>query len=585
MTPPLPTRQAPGGGTRRRWWAGTAAGLALALALTPKHAASQAVSAIDDEALTLPGGVVRLTAAEADTRYDSRYGSGGLQPLGAYLSLDSLGPSQLPILAPLQTSLRSLTSDPSLGVNLGGTQVTSSVRVSVTPLGLDIGLTRRLTLHAIIPIVRTHDEVLLQPNVHTPGNVGLNPALALGAARAIDTALYGDFTHAVATLQSDLNACTANPGSASYCSSLLAQRSTVTALIAQGSSFAAGLSEVYGGDGRSPFPIVPIGNSSALAAIDQRMQGFAARFAHFDSLTGAPGTIPSQGPVGAPPLGLADAQTLLTTNVIGLGYDSLQSVDRIGIGDIEFGATALLLDSFHGNDSARVHPRGFNYRFALTGLFRLGTGSPDSPDEIDGIGVGTGTGANAVEVHATSDILIGRHFWASLVLRGTQPLTDQISARIPLGLGDEFAPLFTQQMVTRTLGRMVQFEIDPRYTITEYIGLVAQYRYLDKAADRYSGTFSFDSAATGFGPVALNANILGAGTATTEQRWGLGITFSTVAAAVRHASRLPFDITYFHYQTLTGSAGAFGSLPRVGYDEVQARIYVRFLGHGGAFKR
>jgi hypothetical protein len=555
---------------------------AACLASGVHTAGAQAVSDIDDEALTLPGGVVRLSAAESDTRYDSRYGSGGLQSLGSYLTLDSLGPSQLPILAPLQSSLRSLTGDASMGVSLGGTEVTSSVRVSVTPIGLDVGLTRRITLHAIVPIVRTHNEILFQPNVNGTGNVGLNPALALGPALRADTVLYGDFARSAAGLQSALAACTANPASASYCASLDAQRATVDQLIAQSSSFASGLSQVYGGDGRLPFPVVPVGNSPALAAINQRMQAFASRFAHFDSLTGGQQIIPSQGPAGAPPLGLGDAQTLLTTDAMGLGYDSLQSVDRVGLGDIEVGATALILDSFHGHDSARVHPSGFNYRFAVTGLFRLGTGTPNPPNAL--VGVGTGTGANAVEVHAATDILIGPHFWFSLVARGTQPMMDQISARIPLGLGDEFSPLFTQQMVSRTLGRTLDFEVNPRYSITDFVGLVGEYRYITHSADQYSGTFSFDSAATGFGPVALNANILGVGTATTEHQWGIGITFSTVAAATRHASRLPFDITYFHYQTVTGYAGEFGSLPRVGYDEVRARIYVRLLGHGGAFK-
>jgi len=547
------------------------------------RAGAQAVTAIDDEALTLPSGVVRLTASESDTRFNSRYGPGGLQPLGADLSMDSLGPAQLPILAPLQSSLRTLTLDPTLGISLGSTQVTSSVRVAITPLGLDVGLTRRITLHALVPIVRTHAEVLFNPNRGgKTGNVGLNPALAIAAALAIDTSLYGEFAQATASLQSALAACQANPASAAYCPSLNAQRNSAAALIAQGNAFASGLSQVYGGNGRAPSPIVPVDNSSALATINQRMQALAAQYAHFDSLTGGPG-ISSQGPVAAPPMGLADAQTLLVTNDIGLGYDSLQSTDRTGVGDIELGATALLLDSFHGSDSARVHPHGLNYRLAFTGLYRLGTGTPNSPDAL--AGVGTGTGANAIELHATSDILVGPHFWASFTVRGTQPLADQISARIPLGLGEEFAPLFTRQLVGRTLGRVIDIEVDPRYTVSDYVGLVAEYRYLNKSADRYTGTFALDSAATGFGPVTLNANILGTGTATTEQRWGLGLTFSTVASATRHHSRIPFEVSYLHYQTLTGSAGAFGALPRIGYDEVRFRLYVRLLGHGGAFRQ
>ncbi len=553
------------------------------MAGSTRVAGAQAVSAIDDDALTLPGGVVRLSGAFIDTRYNSRYGTGGLQPLGSDLSLDSLGPAELPILAPLQSSLRALTLDPTLGVSLGSVQTTSSVLVQTAPIGLDIGITHRLTLHALVPIVHTHNEILFNPNPGgSTGNVGFNPALYIAASRAIDTMLYGQFAHAAANLQSALAACAANPASASYCPSLNAQRSTASALVAQSNSFASSLSQVYGGDGRAPAPVVPIGSSAALAAINQRMQSFAARYAHFDSLTGGPG-IASQGPVGAPPLGLGDAQALLTTNAIGLAYDSLQSVDQYGIGDIQLGATALLLDSFHGSDSARVHPHGFNYRLALTGTFQLGTGTPNSPDAL--VGVGTGTGANAVGLHAQTDLLFGSHFWASLVFGGTQPLTDQVSARIPLGLGDVFAPLFTRQTVTRSLGRVLDFTFNPQLTINSYVGIVAQYRYVNRSADKYSGTFTLDSAATGFGPVALNADLLGAGTASTQQLVGLGITFSTVAAATRHASRLPFDITYFHFQTLTGSAGAYGSLPRIGSDEVLMRVYVRLLGHGGAFKR
>jgi carbohydrate-selective porin OprB len=131
---------------------------------------------------------------------------------------------------------------------------------------------------------------------------------------------------------------------------------------------------------------------------------------------------------------------------------------------------------------------------------------------------------------------------------------------------------------------MVDVEVAPRYTINEYVGITAQYRYLRKSADRYTGTFSLDSAATGFGPVTLNASMLDAGTATTEQRWGLGLTFSTVAAATRHASRIPFDVSYLHYGTFAGTAGAGGLLPRIGYDAVELRLYVRLLGHGGPFR-
>jgi hypothetical protein len=92
-----------------------------------------------------------------------------------------------------------------------------------------------------------------------------------------------------------------------------------------------------------------------------------------------------------------------------------------------------------------------------------------------------------------------------------------------------------------------------------------------------------DSAVTGVGPVTLNANTLGAGTASTEQRWGAGLTFSTLASSSRHPSRIPFELTYVHYQTITGSAGIGGFVPKLATDMVQIRVYTRFLGSGGAF--
>jgi hypothetical protein len=303
-------------------------------------------------------------------------------------------------------------------------------------------------------------------------------------------------------------------------------------------------------------------------------------YAHFDSLTGGPGV--SSVVPGAPPLALGDAQYLVTTNTLGLSYDSLQSVDRTGLGDIQVGATVLILDSFHGSDTARLHPRGFNYRLAVTGLFQLGTGTPNSPDALTGIG--TGTGANAVGVHLATDVLVGRHVWTSVILRGTQPLYDNVPLRIPLQLGNQYVPSWAKQTVGRQLGRTFDLEVDPHYAFNDYVAVVGQYRYIQKRADTYSGTFSLDSATTGFGPLTLNANVLNTGTATIENRLGLGITFSTIAGAARHPSRLPFDVTYFHYQTLIGYGGAYGHVPRIDADAVQLRLYVRLLGHGGAFK-
>ncbi len=553
------------------------AALALAAALPPlvAHvAAAQAVSDIGDEARTLPAGVMRVDISESDTRYNLRYGTDGLRPLGSDLSVDTLGVTQLPILAPVQTALQGLLGDPTYHVTFGDMLVESSTRISTTPITLEFGVTHWLTVRATAPLVRTTNEVFFNPNANLSGNVGLNPALGFAAARDTDAALYTEFVQASATLGSDLAACQANPASASYCAGLLAQQAAVQALIAQSNGFAANLARVYGAPTALPGGVVPTQNSAAQRAIVSRIAAFAAMFAHYDSLTGGPG-IPTVGPIGASPVAWNDAQTIIASGVLGLSADSIQRSTQSGIGDIDLSATFQLFDSFHGHESERLHPHGFNFRTAITGVYRLGTGTPTDPGALLGLGAGTGTGASAIGAHSATDILVGPHFWTSIVARLTTPLTDHLTMRIPLDPGNVYIPQFAEQTVTRTLGQLLDVEVDPHYTLNDYFGFTLHYRYIQKSQDRYSGTFHLDSAETGYGPVTLDAALLGLGTATTETRLGLGVTFSTVASHARGTARFPFDISYVHEQTATGSGNY---VPRIGYDEVRLRVYVRLFG-------
>lgn len=551
------------------------AGILCALAAA-RPLTAQAVSDDGDEARTLPAGVLRFDIAESDTRYNMRYGLNGLHPLGSDLSVDSLGVAQLPILAPIQTAVQGLTGIPGYGLTLGNMMVESSVRISTTPITAEFGVTHWLTLRATVPIVRAQDEVFFNPNSDGSGNVGINPALEFIAARDTDAALYNEFVAASGTLRSDLAACQANPGAASYCSSLLAQQTAVAALIAQSATFANNLSRVYGAPNGTPGAVVPTVNSAGQRAIVSRIASFAALYAHYDSLTGGSG-ISTLGPIPSAPMAWNDAETILTTGLLGLSADSIQSTSESGIGDINVSSTVQLYDSFHGDENARVHPHGFNFRTALTGLYRFGTGTPVDAGAYLGLGAATGTGASAVGVHSATDVFFGSHFWASFIARLTTPLTDQLTLRIPLYPGQVYTPAFSDQTVTRTLGRLLDLEFDPHYTLNDYFGLTIQYRYLKKAADRYAGTVHLDSAQTGYAPVTLDASVLGLGTATTETRLGFGVTYSTVSAADRGHVRVPFDISYIHEQTATGSGDY---VYRIGYDEVRFRFYVRLFGHG-----
>jgi hypothetical protein len=195
-----------------------------------------------------------------------------------------------------------------------------------------------------------------------------------------------------------------------------------------------------------------------------------------------------------------------------------------------------------------------------------------------GLGSATGTGANAIGVHSASDFLIGPHFWMSVIGRVTVPMMDNITLRIPLDPTNVYVPGYATQTVQQTLGRLYDAEIDPHYSLNDYFGVSLHYRYSYKEEDRYTGMVQLDSAETGYGPATHNADLLDAGTATTETRWGLGVTFSTVAASKRRRT-FPFDISFIHEQTLSGSGDY---VPRIGYDEVRVRLYVRLWGSGRA---
>ena len=67
----------------------------------------------------------------------------------------------------------------------------------------------------------------------------------------------------------------------------------------------------------------------------------------------------------------------------------------------------------------------------------LPTGESVSNDFID---VGTGRGAKAVEGRWFGDILVGRHFWQSFVVRFNKPFADDQEMRIVDLPNEELAP-------------------------------------------------------------------------------------------------------------------------------------------------
>ncbi len=542
---------------------------------------AQTVRTPDDEGRPLPPGVIRFGFGDENARVDEFWApGGGLMNQGAPLTFDTLGVAQVPAFAPAQSGIRSLLGDPSFKLDFGKVNTTANLRSESYPLSLEAGILKRLTLRVFVPIVHTRQTFAVNVNpTRFEGNVAFNPALASPAARAADAGVYSQFIAASRTLSQVLATCASNP-SAPHCAQINGERPTLQNLVTQGNQFASGVQQVYGGPSNNGALVVPVSGSSTQAKINSRDSSLTAQFNSAFQTVGLP-ALTFVEPVAAPArAGLAEFDSLMTDTTYGLAVDSVKDVDHYGLGDAEVSLTLMLLDTFGSRDSTHIHPHGFNLRESVTGVFRLGTGTPPAENQL--LDPGTGTGENAIEVHSATDILLGPRLWITGIVRGTYQLSGNVVTRIPEAAGEVLDPLYSRTTVARQLGNEFSVLIDPHYAINDYFAINTSYLFLHHLADTYTGVLNLDSAQTGIGPLHLNAAILGQNTEYTSQRIGFGFTFSTLAAAaLRKHIALPLDITYEHDEVITATGGY---VPKTFIDTISMRVYFRpFGGHGFAW--
>src|SRR5690242_18829693 len=150
----------------------------LAILLLAAPVGAQAPLSHTEDAAPVPAGSLRLRITTAWTRYDERFSAaGGTQPLSQDFSTDALGVAQLPLLAPTEASLRTLAGDQNLRLSLGRLEVRGGARIVTTPISLEYGVTRRLSVGVQVPIVQTRRVIQARVNIDTTlrANVGFVP--------------------------------------------------------------------------------------------------------------------------------------------------------------------------------------------------------------------------------------------------------------------------------------------------------------------------------------------------------------------------------------------------------------------------
>ena len=129
-----------------------------------------------EDARMLPRGTFRLRALTAWTRIDAVYGAlgdsaHGARPLGTLFGAHDLGAREIPLLSQAEAALRTLTGNSSLALDVGRLVTTADSRIVITPLALEYGLSNRLTIGVMVPVVQTHSTVLVQLNPRALGIV------------------------------------------------------------------------------------------------------------------------------------------------------------------------------------------------------------------------------------------------------------------------------------------------------------------------------------------------------------------------------------------------------------------------------
>jgi hypothetical protein len=554
--------------------------LVAALLVSVRALSAQPVRGIGDDATTPQRGVIRVQVSTSITDFTERYGkntpgraAGSLEPLGIDFSVDTLGVTQFPGLSAAQTALRVLTGNNAFTLSLGKTALIEQVRVQTTPIQFEAGITSRLSIGVMVPLVSARNQVQFNMNSGTAtGNVSFNPASGSDSASstAANSLLVTQIEAARTQLAALLASCQSNAGSNAQCASIIANAPTINA---SAGAFTAGVTQVYGVTARGGSPFVPHAASAADSAIRTRVSTFRTQYSQYGVTAIAATTLgPARAASAITPDGMQRASA---DSTLGLLAAPLGTITHQGLGDVEVAVKLRLFDSFAGKgDTAHFLPTGMNLRQSFAGVYRFGTSTMDLPANYLDIGTGSGKGQNDVEVRSFTDVVYGRHFFGSLIARYTVQLPDQQVMRITDTPEQVFAPAWRQRTVDRNLGDQLQIEVTPRWVLNDFFSVGGQYLFRQKAEDKFTGTFVVPPSETGLAaPVTLNASTLGFETQATEQRIGFGLTFSSVAAHARHQAKFPIEVQYFNSRTIAGSGG---NVAKLSIHQLQFRLYPRF---------
>ena len=470
--------------------------LLAVLLLAPLPLAAQAAPRAD----TPRRGAVRITFDAVVETWDARFANGRRERLGAALTGDSVGGASLPVVARLEQDVRTAGAVPGFIASLGRGLFSLRAERRTTPLGIEFGVSDRLSIGVMLPLVRVFTRAHLTLDT-AAANLGLNPLIAnpMVAGPQYMT-FFSQFDQALADLAQNIDGGSYGCPSGPQCAQAMA-------FLAEARGVRDALNRSTYGPGGAPF--LPRADTDGGAGIDANV----ARIQQELTATWGVG-------------GFVQTFLLPVDTLDAARFDAALADPNTGFGVAPFTTTPRRLRFWPGDAEVGARfrlARGPVYNATVGALVRLPTGHVDSPN--DAIDLPAGDGQTDFEGQLVQELLVARRLWLNVNVRAGIQRPGARERRV----GSPLAFLLPPGATARTEwdpGDYVALDLAPLYRFSEFFAAGFTIGYLARGLDR--STFatpqdSIDVATRLGGPVS--AAVLDAGTDWRRTRVGLALTY------------------------------------------------------------
>ncbi|MGH7699709.1 MAG: hypothetical protein ACREMJ_04205, partial [Gemmatimonadales bacterium] len=416
-------------------------------------------------------GALRLTFDPLIETWGEQFFGGRRERLGAPLTGDTVGGARIPVVARLETDVRTASGVAGFVASLGTGRLAARQERRTTPITAEVGITDRLAVGLTLPLVRVYTRAHLA--LDTAGaSVGLNPLLLSPDNAASYGRFFLEFGGALGQLADSIAGgsygCPGSPACAQ-----------ATAFLAEAQGVRDALGRlVYGAGTGGGAPFLPHAQSDGGLGIDANLARIQQELATTYNIA----AFSSDLLLPTEPLDRAAFETALTDTVYGFGLRPFGGTPvrrRYWLGDVEVGARYRVA-------------AGPVYAATAGVRLRLPTGHPDSPH--DALDVATGDGQMDIEGQLVQELVLGGRLWLNLNARaGLQRPGERVRRVAP---PDAFlVPRAATARLRWDPGDYVALDFAPLFRFSRWFAAGFTAGYVTRGEDRHTFATPQDSSA------------------------------------------------------------------------------------------